>query len=1503
MSLKGLLVEDLNKDTLLSAGAADVNITDWFFFKDKITLKYIGLTDAVVNMNRTDSVWNYQYLIDYFDSGTKKTSSGKKQLNLDIKILQFKNIRFNQKDKWIGNDITVSFKKLDLFADDINLNTKIIQLNTINLDAPFFSQSDYTGNRPPKEKSAAVETVAENKTPPAFQWNNDGWVLKVANIKITNGGIKIDKETDRPAYTDQFDGLHLFFGKINGELKNTVFEKDTLTSDINLTTKEQCGFEVTRLNAQMKFSPKMMEFNNLDLQTPNSKLSNYYVMRFDDFEYDMNRFLHNVTLEGNFINSELNSKDLAYFAPELASWKRTFYLNGKAKGTIDNLSAKQINIKSGNTAIDGEIALRGLPDIDNTFIDLKANNLQTTYADLISIIPALKNITQPKLSKLGNIRYKGNFTGFISDFVAFGTIQTNLGTVTADVNMKLPAGKPALYTGNIATSGFKLGEFINYNDLGAITFNGKVNGSSFNPEDVKINFDGDIKNIRFMGNSYQNIVVKGDFKNKIFNGRAGINDPNLKVNNLTGIIDLSGKEPEFNFDAELEKASLKKLGLTSEDFDVKGHFNLNFTGSNIDNFLGTAKIFNASLIHNNKPLAFDSLILQSQLTPLGKSLSLHTNSVDVDIDGNFKILELPDGFKVFLSRYYPAYIKKPSYAVSDQNFNFNIITQNIDEYIQLFDKKLSGFNNAHISGNLNLKANNLNVNASIPAFSYDGKEFNNIRLNGKGNLDTLVATIDVDDIKISDSLRLPATNLKFSSHNDLSDIHIKTSANQTLGDASINAQVQTLSDGVKIFFAPSSFIINDKKWELEKDGELVFSKSQISASEIKFTQGNQQIKISTTPSAQYSSNDVNIGLTKFDIDDVAQFLPKDVQLEGIVTGDIKITDPFGKQTIQYDTRVDNFRLNGDSIGVVNSKGNYSTSTGIINFKANAENKETAFNIEGSYNTKDSTGNQPDISIVSDRLNLSILNRYLDGIFSNIAGSANTSDLHIKGDKITGTATIKEGSLVVKYTQCKYKFKNETIIFNPDEIDFGNIILKDTLNNTASLSGKMYHRFFTNFGFDNIRFQTDKLLLLNTTKKDNSQFYGKVIGNATMQLNGDIDNMVMNISGEPSRNDSSHIYLLTGNSIESGNIDYIDFIQFGNKMDDNYRGKKSSNFLVNMRLEANEACKIDVILDEATSDIIKGQGTGVLNIKVGNNEPLSINGTYAITKGEYTFNFQTFLKKYFTVSSGTITWNGDPLKANIDIYADYLAKNVDFSNLSNTNNFTNNSKQKGDLNVVSHLTETLLKPKINFAFQLPDASPFKNDFEITKGLSRFKEDENEMNKQVTSLLLFNSFINNERGILNANSGYSVIAGTIGGVVSNALSTSFNKLLQKILNSTYSFDVGLNSNFDLGNAVAKLQVAATPKVTKSFLNGRLVVSVGGSFDYNNPYLLNEGKANNVLITPDFNLEWKITKDGRVRVVAFNRTNSDLTGQRNRTGLSISYRKEIDRLSQLFERDKKK
>jgi hypothetical protein len=189
-----------------------------------------------------------------------------------------------------------------------------------------------------------------------------------------------------------------------------------------------------------------MEFSNLDIRTNRSHLTKYFALRYSSFD-DMSDFIGKVTMDGMFEDAEIFTEDIAYFAPELKSSDRSIKITGRVRGTVNNLHGKNIQLtstKNTNTFLPGGLTMSGLPDIDNTYIDFNAKDFRTTYTDVTRIVPALKNITMPRIDRIEWLRFKGNFTGFLKDFVTYGTIQTNLGTITSDINMKL-RGKAHLF--------------------------------------------------------------------------------------------------------------------------------------------------------------------------------------------------------------------------------------------------------------------------------------------------------------------------------------------------------------------------------------------------------------------------------------------------------------------------------------------------------------------------------------------------------------------------------------------------------------------------------------------------------------------------------------------------------------------------------------------------------------------------------------------------------------------------------------------------------------------------------------------------------------------------------------------------------------------------------------------------------------------------------------------------------------------------------------------------
>ncbi len=220
MLLQGTLVLDHKKDTLLHAGELKVNITDWFFWKDNITLSYVGLDDAIINLNRKDSVWNYQFLVDYFSGpkSTTKDTSASIELNLDA--VELNRVKIYQKDEWRGEDQLISVNKLSLKADKFDLNKNIINIRSITLDHPVFSQYEYDGNRPEDTTTPAPKVIKDITG--GLRWNTDDWHIFIKNIDIKNGAFALEKQSDQPALTDRFDERHLVLSNLNGTVKNSV---------------------------------------------------------------------------------------------------------------------------------------------------------------------------------------------------------------------------------------------------------------------------------------------------------------------------------------------------------------------------------------------------------------------------------------------------------------------------------------------------------------------------------------------------------------------------------------------------------------------------------------------------------------------------------------------------------------------------------------------------------------------------------------------------------------------------------------------------------------------------------------------------------------------------------------------------------------------------------------------------------------------------------------------------------------------------------------------------------------------------------------------------------------------------------------------------------------------------------------------------------------------------------------------------------------------------------
>jgi hypothetical protein len=319
----------------------------------------------------------------------------------------------------------------------------------------------------------------------------------------------------------------------------------------------------------------------------------------------------------------------------------------------------------------------------------------------------------------------------------------------------------------------------------------------------------------------------------------------------------------------------------------------------------------------------------------------------------------------------------------------------------------------------------------------------------------------------------------------------------------------------------------------------------------------------------------------------------------------------------------------------------------------------------------------------------------------------------------------------------------------------------------------------------------------------------------------------------------------------------------------------------------------------------------------------LRGRFDIEEGIYVFTFQSFFKKPFELRKGSenyIEWNGNPYDANVRFNAAYTAERVSFAPLKDLLPVNSNvAGARENVYVVASLSDNLFKPSIKFSLDFPNTSVAVNDPELALVLQQMQRNLNEINRQVTYLIVFNSFAPITSGPGNANntisefaySTFSSISGLLFNEVSKVINTAFSKLFNtdnigfNISGSLYNRNL-LNQN---GNSFNPNQGQLDVNIPISLFKDRFLVKVGSTLDL----ALDGGPAvqEALRLLPDVTLEWLINQSGSIRASFFYRENNDYLasstsgtpGRARRIGANLSYRKDFDRLGDIFKGKKKK
>ena len=1381
------------------------------------------------------------------------------------------------------------FKKRKLNVKEVFIDQGIIQLLTHQGDSVLNLQFiiDYF--------ASSGTTVRADTTP------SPPWDLSISAVSLRDTRFHF-QDKNKPLLPVGMDYSNIDVTKIDLDLTDIVFDADTINANIrHLAAHERSGFVLHNLSGEFQVSSAFLKAHNLKILTDNSDLSLSF-----DFLYDhwgaYNDFLNKVTIQTKIEPSYFDLSDIGFFAPELMVMKDRIRLSGDIKGTVSNFKARNLRFAYGkNTVFWGNISALGLPDVEETFIDMNIKAMNTNKMDIESLrIPGeTRTVELPAiLGNLGIISVKGFFTGFYNDFVANARVNTDLGNLVTDLTLRRQKGsRVTAYNGKLDMQSFDLGRLLEKSEIvGMVTMRANIDGKGFSLENADLSLNSQIDSIWLNHYFYRNINLTGALVEKKFDGHVGISDPNLRLD-FNGLIDMSDSIPEFNFTAKIKDAQLFKLHLLDRDSTLylSTLVRTDFSGTGLDNIDGAINLDSAIYVEGKKSLTMDHLsLLTKQDTTTGKSYHLRSDFVDADVTGSFSFTQLVPSLSTFIRNYIASFTMSDSLIalnkITNQVMKYRVRFHETGEVTDVFFPFIKIAPGSTIFGSYNEDIGSLVMMGKSPALDIYGMELNDWY-------------IDAENIKDKLSIRTGCQTLYFKKASKQDSLEVKVDTFLLVSNIRQDSILYRFSwyddhvlselDGFTSFRNNPAidFKLNhlhvylDKKyWSIDPSNFLQIDSSRISMNNVSFFSDDQYLRLngnySTVP-----GDTLQIAFNKINISQLDKLLGNiNIDVDGVLDGKVMLTNPDRKFAALANLRIDQFKFNKELLGDATFKVTYDDHASrfdVLSQIIYTGNVGTniPFSLEGSY-YMDKQNPWFDFDLDLKNLNLKMINPFVSSFMSGVNGLA-SGHVKITGTPekpvMTGRLKFMRTELKINYLNVPYSFADE-IPIDTNVFLFNNITLYDSLGHKSYLNGKITHKYFKDLRLG-LTIDMNDFAAFNNTRAQNSIFYGKARGTGKVTITGPPENIKITVKASTGGN--THVFIPIDLTESVGQADYIIFV---NPVTDTSAisaqlvKKETTGLTLDLGLRVDQETQVDVLLPNQLGNL-HASGTGNLLMGMTPTTPFTLSGTYSITKGSFLFTFRNILRLPMQIREGSsISWTGDPADANVSVSAVYKTK-------APLKGLTTEPEQEGirvPVECIIRLNGKLANPDISFGINLPNAA------EDIRSLVYSSIDTNNkvvMNEQTIYLLVMNQF----KPVVS--SGSTVDVGSAG---MSLLTNQFNSWLSGITQN-----VNVNVNYRMATATTSQEFDVGIS-TQLFDDRLLIDGTFGMNSYNNASIKQSSA-----IVGDINVQYILTQNRRWRVHAFNRTNTQNILYNNAPytqGVGITYQRDFTNFGELFKPVKK-
>ncbi|UII24135.1 translocation/assembly module TamB domain-containing protein [Fulvivirga ligni] len=1410
-------------------------------------------------------------------------------------LLTVNNVKFTFEDRPGNMKFKSDIGKVGIEVDSMSLARQVYVAKTIDIENTFISIDQYTQDSTQVEEPTDTTSVSEEEIE---------ILTGVAQANIKNVGFRLYNHNYEKV--DGFDPNHMWFQKLNADLQNIVFKNGYADGKVNsLTASEQGGLSVKSFNAEFKYGEKESFAKNLHLETDHTNITGDLAIAYPSMEAIADN-LNALQIDAEIQRSRIDFEDIFYFQPALK--ESMSYFNGKAsqvilqgdiKGSmadmdINNLQAEALN--NTKLAIDGQVS--GLPDVNKTRLNLKIKNVATSREDIKLVLP--DSLIPQNISIPQNIALKGKFKGSLNDFASKLNLTTSYGDALADVKMKLEQDSIYSYAGTVKVDSFKLGKLLMQEDqMGNLSLNMKAEGKGFAIEDLDTQLDGEVTAVDYNGYTYKNISVNGKVQAQEFTGQLAMDDPNADFE-FDGTVNLNDSVPHYQFTLDLRTLDLYALNFAKEELKVRAKIISDIRMASAKRINGTLAIDDFVMGKGTHVYQMDTFLLTSKTDEDSTNISIQSNIITAEFKGNFDIVTLPQVLEQHFNRYYDLADVEDVQQLTPQSFDFNINVIKPGFFTDLLVPELDELRPGPIKGNYNSELWELNLDINLHKAIYAGTEVDSLGIEVNSDEAGMSYLMKVAKLS-SGSITVDHINW----HGDVEADHIKTELmiNNDEGETKYMFGGIFISgeDYYRFQFTPGEFILNYQEWDVKPSNRIDIHPSGIWVENMILQDSSQQIIVESKVNDK-SDSTLAVNIENFSLGALGKLEESDVYLiNGILNGEFNLNMEEAGLAFTSDLDINQFSYKGDTVGNVtvvafNEGGNK------YNLDLDIKNSLNNVKVDGYYLADSVPEIHLDANLVN--LDLSTIESFTMGQLTEMKGSINGL-LKIRGTTadpdIAGKLNFNQARFKAAYVQTTFKINNESLNFTKTGISFNDFVINDVNGNAARINGDVATTDYSFYKFD-LKLKTDNFLLLNTSEDDNELYYGKIElnCNATITGNSDQPNVQMDV-GMSSGSELTYVIpeaqiteqqtegIVTWFDADVENDPFYQQFNTGEQEKDTIEAQ-ITGININADINIDQNNTLNVVIDPVTGDKLAVKGNANLKLGIKPNGDMTLAGRYEVFDGSYNLNFYGLVKREFKIQRGSyLLWTGDVLNARMDISAVYTVRATPPAEATSSDV----SSQKLPFLVYTDIQGELLSPEISFRLALEEGAPASTA--VVAYVNQLNNRNEELDQQVFGLLLFKNFLT---GTSSNSSSNNVAQTTARNSVSKILNTQLSKLSNKVKGVELSLNLesnGAPTNSDDPLANTQLELG----LSKQLFNDRVVVKVAGNFNLDQSDQNRQQSMND--FAGDLRIEYRLTEDGRFRLVGFRENEYDNFFQGGddvvKTGVGVIFVRDYDSFKELF------